>query len=95
MSLVGRCDNLVRLSLVGRRAVAGVERGRGARVGQRLRGRDSHPLGPHLPDSRLHSAVRNKIYTGWRYIISVTTPPPPKKTVSGSIFILFGCGYLK
>jgi hypothetical protein len=57
LSLVGRCHNLMRLSLVGRSAVPGVERGRGARVGQRLRGRDGHPLGPHHTDSRLHSAV--------------------------------------
>jgi hypothetical protein len=84
--------SLMRLSLVGCGAVSGVERGRGARVGQRLRGRDSHPLGPHLPDSRLHSAVRNQ---SWRDIIF---PPPPKKKKgfgSGSIFILFRCCYLK
>ncbi len=73
LSLLRRCDNLMRLSLLGRCAVPGVERGCGARVGQRLRGRDSHPLGSHLPDSRLHSAVRNQS----RYIIS--HPPPPQK----------------
>jgi hypothetical protein len=71
----------MRLSLVGRGAVPGVERGRGARVGQRLRGRDSHPLGPHLTDSRLHSAVRNKNLhrLAVDYVRGPSSTPSPKK----------------
>jgi hypothetical protein len=88
LSLVWRCDNLVRLSLVGRRAVPGVERGCGARVGQRLRGRDSHPLGPHLPDSRLHSAVRNKNLHRLA-VYNISDHPSPQKKLFPDLYLYF------